>query len=916
MVEKKRVKESLSTAGKDGGFLIRADDFHLVFETIPEGVVVIEARGRIVYANRAAEKILGIKKKGASGKTYDDPQWKITDYDGAPLPKTKLPFYLVVKTKKPVRGVRHAIETEKGKRIFLTVNASPMFDRNGKIRAVAASVSDVTESIKNERKLKESEEKYRKLMQNANDAIFAADAETGKIIDVNKKAVELSGRSRKELIGMNRSKLHPSGCAGKYRKMFDFHAKADRSSVQNLILEKKNGERVSVDISATHMDLKGRRVVLGIFRDVSERKMFEEKLIKERNTAREYLHIAGTIIIALDEKGGIRLINRKGCELLGCSEDSAVGKNWFENYIPAHDRLKVKSMYRKTMRGAAGMPEYFENDIISGDKVIRRVAWHNRVIRDKKGKICGAISSGEDITEKKKAQEEIKSSREWFATTLSSIGDGVITANAKGRIQFMNPVACRLTGWKEKDAKGRELKEVFEIVNEVSGKKVKNPAAEVLKKGTIQGLANHTVLINKKGKKIPIEDSAAPIKGSGGKMTGAVLIFHDVTQRRSAERAIKRSEENYRRLFSGISDAVYVYRATTENVGKFIAVNDAACGMTGYTKKELENMSIKDLDEILDYKEAEKAERIMKKGKSFIHESAHKRKDGSKVPVEINSRYLDIEGKRAVLSIVRDISERARIRSREEEINRYNFMRARLWEAAGKAGAGEKELAEYFMKVLGGNLNASNVVYFRLSGGKNHAEAEWRSGEKKRSFMKVKMSGEARRAMEKKQYIYESDKKQNKIPPALKRFFESLEKIKNRPCRMLLTPVFTGREIHGAVVCFCGEDFAGGDDSESGKTAVKEAAAIFGNILEKKRTEQILRESEEKFRSISEQSILGVLILQDGIIRYINKGMSEIIEKNPRDVAGKHIAVLKKTVHPESRRAFKRMFEKDSTGAV
>lgn len=136
-------------------------------------------------------------------------------------------------------------------------------------------------------------------------------------------------------------------------------------------------------------------------------------------------------------------------------------------------------------------------------------------------------------------EREIKESRKWFATTLRCIGDAVIATDAQGKVAFMNAVAENLTGWAESEAIGRDLSEVFEIVNEHTRAPADNPALRALHEGVITGLANHTVLIAKNGREYPIDDSAAPIRNDRGNIIGVVLVFRDVTERKQAEDQIR-----------------------------------------------------------------------------------------------------------------------------------------------------------------------------------------------------------------------------------------------------------------------------------------------------------------------------------------------------------------------------------------
>ena len=127
-------------------------------------------------------------------------------------------------------------------------------------------------------------------------------------------------------------------------------------------------------------------------------------------------------------------------------------------------------------------------------------------------------------------------SEAWLRTTLASIGDAVITTDDRGHVRTMNAVAQSLSGWDESEAQERPLDAVFRIVNEDSGVPVENPVARVLKEGRVVGLANHTALLSRDGRAIPIDDSAAPIRTPQGDVIGAVLVFRDVTARRRTER--------------------------------------------------------------------------------------------------------------------------------------------------------------------------------------------------------------------------------------------------------------------------------------------------------------------------------------------------------------------------------------------
>jgi PAS domain S-box-containing protein len=151
------------------------------------------------------------------------------------------------------------------------------------------------------------------------------------------------------------------------------------------------------------------------------------------------------------------------------------------------------------------------------------------------------------------AERKLRESERRFVTTLSSIGDAVIATDKHTRITFMNPTAEALTGWPQGEAVGRSLAEVFRIVNEETRQTAEDPAGKVLRLGTAVGLANHTVLLARDGRELPIDDCGSPIVDDRGGITGVVLVFRDITERRQVDEALRKAQ----------ADLVHVSRLTT-----------------------------------------------------------------------------------------------------------------------------------------------------------------------------------------------------------------------------------------------------------------------------------------------------------------------------------------------------------------
>lgn len=247
-----------------------------------------------------------------------------------------------------------------------------------------------------------------------------------------------------------------------------------------------------------------------------------------------------------------------------------------------------------------------------------------------------------------------------LATTLASIGDGVIATDSNGIVLFLNGEAERLTGRRSSEAAGRPLTEVFPIINEQTRQPVENPVDKVLRLGTVVGLANHTLLLRKDGVEIPIDDSAAPIRVAGGPLLGVVLVFRDFTEHRKAQHTSARLAAIVE--FSG--DAILAKNLD----GAIQTWNAGAERLFGYRAEEI----------IGRLRRGQPSERM---------ETIRISKDGRPIPVLVTASPLKDSEDNVIgaSKIIRDITERKQmedaLRAREAEleaiINRTPFMLTR-----------------------------------------------------------------------------------------------------------------------------------------------------------------------------------------------------------------------------------------------
>lgn len=275
--------------------------------------------------------------------------------------------------------------------------------------------------------------------------------------------------------------------------------------------------------------------------EITEHKRLQKALEEEIAKARNYLDIAGVTLVVINAEERVTLINRKGCKILGYDESEIVGKNWFDTFIPERIKQDLKAVFTELMSGDVSPVEYFENPVLTKSGEEKIIAWHNMILRDDKGNITGTLSSGEDITEHKHAEELLKESEEKFRSVSQSAADAIISIDSSGKIIFWNKAAEEMFGYQ---------------VGEILGKPLTTIMPERFHKAHCQGM-NRIVLggesnlvgkttefigLRRGGNEFPLELSLSMWKVREEIFfTG---IIRDITERQSmAEQNVKQSAE-------------------------------------------------------------------------------------------------------------------------------------------------------------------------------------------------------------------------------------------------------------------------------------------------------------------------------------------------------------------------------------
>jgi len=257
-------------------------------------------------------------------------------------------------------------------------------------------------------------------------------------------------------------------------------------------------------------------------------------------------------------------------------------------YASAEERADLISTLHRD-----GILRHAECRLCRRDGTLITAIENARVVRDADGEIAGYEGTFADITVRKRAELQLYEEKEKAQVTLQSIGDAVITADADGRIEYLNPVAEALTGWDSREAAGRPVSEVFHVVNETTRQAIDSPILRCLHEARVVESPEQSLLINRRGQEIAIQDSAAPIRDRSGQLLGAVMVFHDVSQERRLQRALTYQAThdaltgliNRREFESRLNDALQTVRTdeTANHVlmyldlDQFKVVNDT-CG--------------------------------------------------------------------------------------------------------------------------------------------------------------------------------------------------------------------------------------------------------------------------------------------------------------------------------------------------
>lgn len=489
-----------------------------------------------------------------------------------------------------------------------------------------------------------------------------------RLVFLNDRAAEIVGYGRDELLAME-TPLEVVAPEDRATVVANVRARLEgkrQSQRYVLNLQRKNGERAHVEVHGFTVERDGRPAIAGVVLDLSEHHRVERAMADSERRFRTVVNNLRDVVLQTDAAGRLTFLNPAWEDNTGFTIDESLGRGLLE-FIHPGEREACRGFLDGLLQARDGGGRR-DALTLTADGEWRWFALHVQPTIDDAGDVVGLTATLRDIHEDKTVSKVLAESEARLRELTDVLGEGVYVVDAFNRLSFVNPAAERLLGWSKEELLGRNAHGTFHA---------RTPAGRIMPadqcpvvRAAVQGEALQSpeeYFQRKDGGFLPVSLHAAPIRRGEG-VAGAVVAFHDISARLASQRALAESEQRYRSLFHGSHEAIFIHALQPDGrPGRFLEVNDPACRRLGYDRATLLTLSPADIDHpdsIADM--AVVAEKLLRDG-SALFERVHVAADGRQVPVEVNSQVIELDGRKVVLAVARDVSER---KKQEERIFR------------------------------------------------------------------------------------------------------------------------------------------------------------------------------------------------------------------------------------------------------
>ncbi len=682
ITERKRAEERLRQSG---------EDYRGLAESIGDVFFAMDKDLRYTYWNKASEKLTGISAKDALGKSLYElfPEMKGTRAESLYLDAMRT-------------GQPHSFVNQyqvKGEDLIFELNVYPSH------RGLSVIAKDITERKRAEQALLLSEEKFAKAFRSSPNAMAISTLEEGRFLEVNDSFLRRSGRQREDVVGRTALELgvwvNPDDRVG----VIDELRKSGRVNGREILLRSRSGQiRVGL-FSAETIEVRGVHCLLTVAEDITERKRAEEALqVSERQLA-QAMDMALLAHWEFDTASGMFIFNDRFYRLYGTTAEREGGyqmspETYFREFLPPEDaHLVTDEIAKATATTDQNRSWALEHRIRRRDGEIRHIVVRISVNRNSEGLIVKTRGVNQDITERKRAEQELHESEERYRSLVEAAPDVIYTLSAEdGSLTSLNPAFETLTGWSRAEWLGKP----FVGIVHPDDLPVAVETFQKASRGETQPPYELRVL-SKSGEYLVGEFISTP-HVKDGKVVGELGIARDITERKRTGEALRASEERFRRIVETAEEGIWMIDAESRTT----FANRKMADMLGYTPEE---MLGKSLFSFMDEEERALAERLIerrRRGVSEQHDFKFRRQDGSSLWALLATNPVFDEAGRysGALAMVTDITRRKQLQEQ--------FRQVQKMEAVGRLAGG---IAHDFNNLLTAIMGYGQLLYEKLAAG-------------------------------------------------------------------------------------------------------------------------------------------------------------------------------------------------------
>jgi PAS domain S-box-containing protein len=652
-----RAKDELELRIKERTIeLIRANDdltrseneLRTLFEILPVGVSIVDEKRKITNSNPALSKILDFSEEDLIKEKHK--KLRYFGGDNTPVSDNEMPSKIAIDNQSVIYNKELGIVKENGDIIWTNINAAPLSESTAVI-----VISDITEKKISEKKLIESESKLIEAQKLAKIGNWSWNVETGEL-KWSEELFNITGRDKNKKppsFEETRSYYTPESLIKRNEAVKRSMELGINTSYDSEMIRVDNNEHIWVQtIIKVEKDESGRvKSLFGTAQDITERKIAEEKLIDNESKLKEAQKLARIGNWSWDVENDIIIWSDELYNIFGRDKE-----------LPTPNYSELSQMYTKEsweLHNMAvgktieeGVPYDIELEFIRNDN--KKRGWLNsigKVEKDSSGKIIKLFGTAQDITERKKAEEELQRASLYARSLIEASLDPLVTISPEGKITDVNNATEKATGYNREELIGTDFSNYF-----TDKKRAKSGYQKVLKESMVRDYP--LTIRHKSGRTIDVSYNAVVYKNDKGELQGVFADARDMTAMKLAELAMKESEKKYRTLFEEAVDGIAMMDSDS-----FIITdcNKALCHMLDRDKNELVNKP----HNMLHPDNSEFMKSLDLKNYSLndiqLLETKIITKTGLIKDVEIKSSILKLKGKEFILGIFRDVTVRKEI---------------------------------------------------------------------------------------------------------------------------------------------------------------------------------------------------------------------------------------------------------------